>query len=217
MRDLLSKAVLLLADKGFSGTSFQEIADAVGLSRPSLYHYFDSKKSVLEALVKDVTISAANVIHDVIQHEDWNATRKLDQAVSGLVRWAIDRTAHFRVMERSESELPEDLLRAHHAAKLRVLNGMKEIILEGVSSGEFRPVDERTTALAIIGMCNWVAYWYSPNLESDKDNIVKTISELARNAVIDSSQRQQRPTGMLGALDVLREDIDYLERQIKGN
>ena len=37
-----------------------------------------------------------------------------------------------------------------------------------VSRGEFRPRDERLAALSVIGMCNWVAWWFHPRLQPSR-------------------------------------------------
>jgi len=39
---------------------------------------------------------------------------------------------------------------------------MRTIIEEGVSKGQFRPRDERLAALSVIGICDWVAWWFRP-------------------------------------------------------
>ena len=43
----MEEATRLFADRGFAGTSLQDIADATGLTRPALYHYFGSKEGNL--------------------------------------------------------------------------------------------------------------------------------------------------------------------------
>ena len=50
--ELYEKAAQLFAEKGFAGTTLQDIANAMGVSRPSLYHYIRSKDELLERLAR---------------------------------------------------------------------------------------------------------------------------------------------------------------------
>lgn len=48
---ILSAATALFADKGFIGASISDIADIVGVSKSTIYHYFASKESILHSLI----------------------------------------------------------------------------------------------------------------------------------------------------------------------
>jgi hypothetical protein len=89
---------------------------------------------------------------------------------------------------------------------------MRTIIEEGVSRGEFRPRDERLAALSVIGMCNWVAWWFHPGSGHPAEPVA---DQLAQNAVDMLSYPEG--TGPLTtaphrALQMVRENLDYLER-----
>ena len=51
---ILESATKLFAEKGFDGTALQEIADAVGIRKPSLLYHFESKDALREAVLDDV-------------------------------------------------------------------------------------------------------------------------------------------------------------------
>ena len=46
----------LFTRKGYGSTSMQDIADALSVSRPTLYYYFRDKNEILEAAVREVTL-----------------------------------------------------------------------------------------------------------------------------------------------------------------
>ena len=48
---LLDKALLLFSQRGYDAVGVQEIVDAVGVTKPTMYHYFESKRGLLDALV----------------------------------------------------------------------------------------------------------------------------------------------------------------------
>jgi AcrR family transcriptional regulator len=49
---LLDKALLLFAKLGYEGCSVREIVELAGVTKPTLYHYFQSKEGVLEAVLE---------------------------------------------------------------------------------------------------------------------------------------------------------------------
>jgi AcrR family transcriptional regulator len=51
-RQMLEAAGRLFAERGFDGVSMDEIADAVGITKPMLYAYFDSKEGLFTACME---------------------------------------------------------------------------------------------------------------------------------------------------------------------
>ena len=50
---ILSHALLLFASRGYDAVGVQEIVEAAGITKPTLYHYFGSKRGLLEALLSE--------------------------------------------------------------------------------------------------------------------------------------------------------------------
>ncbi len=51
--NILACALQLFASRGYDAVGVQEIAEAAGITKPTLYHYFGSKQGLLEALLKE--------------------------------------------------------------------------------------------------------------------------------------------------------------------
>ena len=70
---ILHVAMGLFAAKGFAATSTREIVEAAGVTKPTLYHYFGSKRGLLDALIdeksaglRDALAAAAAYDHDLV-------------------------------------------------------------------------------------------------------------------------------------------------------
>lgn len=50
---LLATALELFAQRGYDATGVQDVAAAAGVTKPTLYHYFGSKRGLLEALIAE--------------------------------------------------------------------------------------------------------------------------------------------------------------------
>jgi len=159
--ELYEKAAQLFAEKGFAGTTLQDIANAMGVSRPSLYHYIRSKDELLERLAQDVTAAAVAVVSEIAGDDTLTAPEKLHLTTRRMIEFIAAKPLRFRLLNQSESAMPEDLAATQSRLGRRILKGVIAIIDEGQRAGVFRPLDPRVAALGIIGTWNWVAWWHS--------------------------------------------------------
>ena len=65
LSEIVAIAAELFAAKGYVSTTVREIADAAGILSGSLYHHFDSKESMIEALLRDFLERIDAQIRDV--------------------------------------------------------------------------------------------------------------------------------------------------------
>jgi AcrR family transcriptional regulator len=209
---ILEHAARLFAAKGFDGTSFADIAEAAGLTRPAVYHYFASKDDMLAALIAETSESAAEKLAAIHRDKALDNTTKLREITAALVTERLESPERFRMVERSEDSLPEQIGRQHRAARRAVLAQVVGVLREGILSGEFRSCDERLGALSLLGMCNWVAWWYRPGSEISEDAVVAALADNAVAMFVRDQQRTPHPAGPAGAIAILRHDLDNLER-----
>lgn len=203
--EVLERAANLFAERGFAGTSLKDVADAVGLSRSAIYYYFSSKEALLEELVQGVTMPAARIFDSARARTDLTPIERVRFAVHSLVIWVTERQKLFKLMDRSETELPPDIAKRHREAKRRVLSGMMELINDAIAAGEASAVDSRITAFAFIGMCNWTAWWFNPVSDGSPTQLADKIADLA-HAAVRRAEGQKKPA-----------DIPLLVREIQQN
>src|SRR3546814_1180133 len=84
----------------------------------------------------------------------------------------LNNTVMFRVVERSESDLPEDIRRLNGRAKRGIYDRFRIAIERGIQSGHFRPVDPSVAAFSIIGLCSWTA-WRSEEHTSEIQSLMR--------------------------------------------
>ncbi len=208
--EVLSKASELFARKGFAATSLQDVADAVGLSRTSIYTYFDSKDALLFALVEGVTKEAGQIFDRVDADAGLAAPGKVREAARRLVLWVTDPATNFKLVDRSENDLPKPIADAHRRSKRRVLSGLVGLIEAGVASGAFRAVEPRIAAFAILGMCNWTAWWYSPGGTMPREAIADVIADQALASLVRPADRTGT-TDIRELTDAIRAELDLID------
>lgn len=211
--EIYEQATRLFAERGFAGTSLQDIAEAVGLTRPALYHYVSNKDDLLAKLVAEITEDSAAGMAAVAERSGLAPDEQLRQIISDAVRRQGDHAARFRLLILSEAELPEPIAAVHAAGRRAVLRTLTSVIAHGVDEGVFRPVDPRTAALGVLGMTNWVAWWYTPGGRTDLDQVCRELAEMAV-AGLAAAPGIGRVDGPRAAIAQLRSDLDRLERML---
>lgn len=83
-RQILQAAVDLFAERGYSGTSLAAIADAVGLTKAHVYHYFPTKTALLAAAIAPLQTDLQDML------ESASGVEERDERVRGLVAAYVD-------------------------------------------------------------------------------------------------------------------------------
>src|ERR1700741_476491 len=76
-REILERAAELFAERGFAGTTVQDIADALGMSRPALYYYVKSKEVILQRLVENLSRRDAQELEEIRRRRTGDPADKL--------------------------------------------------------------------------------------------------------------------------------------------
>ncbi|GAA1619152.1 hypothetical protein GCM10009789_86160 [Kribbella sancticallisti] len=209
---IIAEATRLFAERGFAGTSLKDIADATGLTRPALYHYVKNKDEILAKLVSELAEGPARALRAIRRQSELGAAEKLRRIAHAIALQQATEPAKFQLLIRSEADLPEELVGPYDTSRREVLSEIVAVIEAGVESGEFRPVDARVAALAIIGQCNWVAWWHRPGTPEDNARVAGTIADLAVASVASSDAAEVEADPRIRALERLKQDVRHLER-----
>jgi AcrR family transcriptional regulator len=208
--EVLDKAASLFASRGFAATSLKDVADAVGLQRSSIYYYYPNKDALLKELIQGVTLPVARIFREV-EAETLSPLAKVREVVRRLVLWVADPRTHFRLMDRSEAELPEAIGKVHKEAKRQVLRKMIALIEAAVLAGEARATDPRVSALSIIGMAMWTAWWFRPNQDRSLADVADEIADSAAAVVQRAAPAKQIAT--VGELtSEIRKNLALIDR-----
>jgi len=188
---IYEQAARLFAERGYAGTTPQDIADAAGVSRQGLYYYVRSKEEILQRLVSAMATEAATRMQAVIA-EPIEAPEKLRKLAYLLVVDRASNRTRFRLLDRSESVLPPDLAQDYLNGRRALLKLVTELIDDGIEGGFFRAGDSRVAALSVLGMCNWVAWWFEPSTEHPVEPVASQIADnavamLQANATVNSN------------------------------
>lgn len=180
-------AVKLFEQKGYRSTSVQDIADAVGLQKGSLYHYIKSKEDILQQIAQEA-ITQFNDDLETIIALDVTAQEMLEQMVRSHIVVSINNLETTTVLWREAFSLgdgPKEKIQEMTDKYLRLVT---HILEEGNARGEFHIAEPRVTALSILGACNWVYRWYHESGRLSAHEIADTFSQLFLNGLTQGNK-----------------------------
>lgn len=209
---LIDIAASLFQTKGFDQTSMNDIARALGLGRSAVYHYFRSKEEILASLVESESATPSNELESIRAASGMTATEKLRHAVIGGVTRRLSGQSRFNMLSRLEPQIPEALRPQYNASRRHILDLYVALIEEGIASGEFRPVDPKIAAFAVIGMANWTSNWYSASGAKTPGEIGMLIADFAIHSLAAKNVIGLDAKDVRGIADNLRGQLDALDQ-----
>jgi AcrR family transcriptional regulator len=155
---ILESAVRSFAAKGFYGTSMDEIADELLLTRGSLYYYFRDKEEIL-ALCHETALEAMLDVTGRVRASGLPPDQALRRLILEHARVMVDKF-HGTALALQFDALDARRRNAVVAIRDAYERSLRDVITEGVEQKVFRPVDPKLAAFAILGAINWMARWY---------------------------------------------------------
>lgn len=221
-RDLVANQILeqaadLFAQRGFSGTSLQEVADALKINRTALYHYIGGKQDLFATLVEGLTRVAADRMEALADDSSLRPLEKLHRAIADMAARIASNPARFRLLLLSEGAMEGSLAKEHNNARRRTLDALTRIISDAIDAGDLRTIDPHLAAFAVFGMCNWVAWWYRQDRIANQtpDFVGETMADIAISGLrLSGTDSNGSGTSVQRAISRMQSDLSYLERSL---
>jgi AcrR family transcriptional regulator len=181
--ELIARAVTIFSAKGFRGTSMNDIADAGGIHKSTLYHYFNGKEDLLVEIYGDVL--GANVLAaERILASDQPTVVKLREMLVDRVVYTCTNRRILQIFFEEEAELPKRLLTRVFETRKAYVGVMSGLIQQGVAEGIFE-IDTNPTIVVntFLGATNWIYKWYEPRGSKSPAELGDEITELLLRSI----------------------------------
>jgi TetR/AcrR family transcriptional regulator, cholesterol catabolism regulator len=179
---ILEEAVKLFYERGFTGTTLDDIAAELGVTKPFIYTHFRSKTELLAALCKPTIELSLGAVTQAASGPG-SPTERLYRAIAGFTEVVLSRQANIAIYFREEKNLSPEALGEINGLRKRFDRVLSKLLAEGVAAGEFDVRDVSLTALAIGGMISWAYTWHRPEGRLAIDDMCERMAELALQMV----------------------------------
>jgi AcrR family transcriptional regulator len=156
---LLAVAVAVFNERGYDGTSMEDLAQRLGIAKSSIYHHIKGKEDLL-ALALDRALDGLFAVADA-SNSRGPAIERLEALVRGSVGVLTDRLPYVTLLLRARGNTPTE--RRALARRREFDQIVADLVKEAEADGDIRPdIDPAVTARLLFGMINSIIEWYRP-------------------------------------------------------
>lgn len=157
---ILDTAADLFFRRGYHAVGIRELADAVGISTSTLYHYYRNKQDILFAIISRFLIDFTDLLIPVLRDTSTPPSQRLGRVVVEHVRLTVRRSKELLAGNAVINALAPDQQAAVADWRRRYRDAFRDVLIEGVRSGEFCVKDPLLTAMATLDMLDGIRTWY---------------------------------------------------------
>jgi AcrR family transcriptional regulator len=173
---ILAQAAALFARGGYPGTSMNQVAEACGLSKATLYHYYRDKYELLVSIA-ETHVSRLQGIVGVAVAETDNPQEQLRALIARLVEEYANAQNEHRV-------LTEDVKFLEAPDRDRILAKEREVVTAFARLVALLRPDLREAAMSkpltmlLFGMVNWMFTWMKPQGALAYEDMAPVVADL---------------------------------------
>lgn len=172
---LVAAAAEAFRRKGYRNATIDDIAEAAGISRPTVYKYTRSKQHLLDLMVDEVTGDMTRQLKDVMDSGEPAQTR-LRRMISTHIESATSQRTFYAIVFSEEVELSDagrESFRSWAHARTQDFRVLVEECLPPDS-----PLDPTVVANLVLSMLSTLFRWYDPDGPVGPDELSRQIEQL---------------------------------------
>jgi AcrR family transcriptional regulator len=158
---LLAVAVRVFTERGYDGTSMEDLARATGLSKSSIYHHFDGKEELLR-LALERALGPLFAVLDEPAATEGPAIARLEHVVRREVAVLVDELPYVTLLLRVRGNTGTE--RWALTWRREFDRVVAELVATAAAEGDLRAdLDPAVVARLLFGMINSLVEWYRPH------------------------------------------------------
>jgi AcrR family transcriptional regulator len=185
---VIRKAAELFKEKGYAAASMRDLAQLLGIEAASLYSHIKSKEEILRSLCFDMAAEFRKSLEEV-ENQNLSASEKLRKGIVGHIQvMAKDLTAS-AVFMNEHRHLSQPFLRDFLLLRINYINRFKNIIEQGIATGEFKKtIDKKLAVMTLFSSLNWMPMWYDPSGLIEPIELGVQLSDMLVNGLKQNSR-----------------------------
>jgi AcrR family transcriptional regulator len=140
-QEILEAAFVEFSRNGYAMTTLDQIAERAGVTKGTIYVYFESKEHLFISMVREVTKTALDTVHEMFETHSGSTADLLRAQFSFIYQHIVEDRRRREVLRMLIAEAPRfpELADRYHQEILRpCLDMLRQAIRRGVDRGEFR-------------------------------------------------------------------------------
>jgi AcrR family transcriptional regulator len=177
VESLLAVAVKVFNEKGYDGTSMDELSRRLGRTKSAIYHHVTGKEELLR-LALDRALDALFAVTDEPGFRSGRAIERLEYLVRGSVLVLAAELPYVTLLLRVRGNTRVE--RMALARRRRFDEIVSALVAEAEADGDVRPdVDPAITARLLFGTVNSLVEWYRPRGAVSAEALADSVTKIA--------------------------------------
>jgi AcrR family transcriptional regulator len=177
LESLLQVAVKLFNERGYDGTSMEDLSRKLGITKSAIYHHVPSKQELLRLAVDRALNGLFAVAHDT-EFIEGRAIDRLEHLVRGSVGVLIEQLPFVTLLLRVRGNTKVE--RTALARRREFDQIVTELVKQAEMEGDVRPdIDPAVTSRLLFGMVNSLSEWYRPRRGSTGAELADAVCKIA--------------------------------------
>jgi AcrR family transcriptional regulator len=178
---LLQVAVKLFNERGYDGTSMEDLAGKLGITKSAIYHHVSSKDELLRLAVNRALDGLFAVVAES-EASPGPAIDRLEFLLRGSVAVLIEQLPFVTLLLRVRGNTKVE--RAALARRREFDRIVADLVSQAEQDGDIRTdIDPAITSRLLFGMVNSLIEWYRPRRGADTVDIADAVARIAFDGV----------------------------------
>ncbi|MCF8590430.1 TetR/AcrR family transcriptional regulator [Gordonia liuliyuniae] len=178
---LIEVARGLFAERGFEGTSIEEIAQRAGVSKPIVYEHFGGKEGLYAVVVDREMDKLLELVTSSLTKN--RSLYRIQQVALALLTYMEERTDGFRILVRGESPHSNKDDTRYSSLLNDAISQVEHILAGDFERRGFDPTLAPLYAQALVGMVSVTAQWWLDVREPSKEVVAAHLVNLCWNGL----------------------------------
>jgi AcrR family transcriptional regulator len=196
--EIIDQAAKVFRKRGYAGVPLDDVADALGLRKASLYYYVRTKDHLLY-LVFDRAISSALERLEQISAASLSPRTRLEALIRHQTSTVAEDLEEFTVFFDQHYHLDDESKTEMQKKERRYLRLFAEMVSAAIEDGALPDVDPTYAAQAVLGMTSWIYKWFDPE-RHDPDAYADVVIAL----LLGSRSHARQPASKRSAARVVK-------------
>ena len=179
---LLLVAAQTFTERGYDGTSMEDLARELGITKSAIYHHVSGKDELLRLATDRALDGLAAVIAEAVAVTG-RAIDRLEYVVRRSVEVLVDELPFVTLLLRVRGNTAVE---RHAIARRREIDrALSALVAQAEAEGDVRPdVDPAVTARLLFGMVNSLVEWYRPEGTNDPVTVADAVTSIAFDGLV---------------------------------
>jgi AcrR family transcriptional regulator len=189
--EILEAFTRAVAERGYDGTNFGDLAAELGISKGTIVHHFGTKDALLRELHEGYMRRRLAEVRIVWARLPGPAERLAAFVHLGVRYQVVDRWATIAFQREVVRFAADPGMETSQALRGEYRRLVESVLGDGVAVGRFRPGDERLRTLQLFGAVHWMWTWFDPSGPRSVAEVAESfVDSVLAGVLVDAGEAQ---------------------------